>query len=79
MQRNWGESGSPMPFSYASLGASQQAAYSEVCLLHHLGGFQPAHNLRGFFFVHILLRPNESSLPGLAEGCCNAAGRGGEK
>jgi len=32
-----------------ALGASQQVVYSEVCLLHHLGGFQPAHNLRGFF------------------------------
>lgn len=35
------------------LGASQQVVYSEVCLLHHLGGFQPAHNLRGFFLPKI--------------------------
>lgn len=40
-------------FSNVALGASQQVVYSEVCLLHHLGGFQPAHNLRGFFLPRI--------------------------
>jgi hypothetical protein len=38
-----------------TLGASQQTEYSDICLLHHLGGFQPAHNLRGFFFARGLM------------------------